>query len=120
MAANFQDCGHCSAEILPFEINAPLGLDQERRFVADCLRVSADYKELPAANQAWVQLGMLWSMQMLRLVWPTWYCTVADARFKDIIATTNMQKMGLIKCNCSPELSVIIFRSSQEVRKIFL
>ena len=37
-----------------------LFLHQERRFVADCLTVFADYKEL--------QFGMLWSVQML----PIW------------------------------------------------
>ena len=54
------------------------------------------------------------------LVWISWHCAVADARFKDTIVTTNRQKIGLIKCNCSPELYIIIFRSSLEVRKSLL
>ena len=45
---------------------------------------------------------------------------VADTRFKGIKATTNRQKIGLIKFNCSAELSVMIFRSSQVVKNISL
>ena len=53
------------------------------------------------------------------LVWLPFHCSVADVRFKGSIVTTNRLKMELIKCNCSPELSVIIFRSSQEVKKYY-
>ena len=54
------------------------------------------------------------------LVWLPWHCSIADVRFKGSIVTANRQKRGFIKCNCSPELSVTIFRSSQEVKKILL
>ena len=53
------------------------------------------------------------------LVWLPWHCSVADVRFKGIIVATTRQKMGFIKCNCSPELSVTIVCSSQEVKKYY-
>ena len=86
--------------------------------MADCLTVSADCKTLVAANQVWMQFGMLLSMQML-LLWSGFHSMV-HLQILGIIVTTNRQKMRLIKCNCSPELSIIIFRSSQEVRNIII
>ena len=86
--------------------------------MADCLTVSADCVELVAANQVWMQFGMLLSMHMI-LLWTGFHSTV-QLQILGIIVTTNRQKMRLIICNCSPELSVIIFRSSQKVRNILL
>ena len=53
-----------------------LGLDQERRSVADRLdRAPTHCRELPAADQVWMQVRMLRSMQML-LLWSDLHGTV--------------------------------------------
>lgn len=52
-----------------------VGLDQERRSVASRLGRQHHCKELPAADQVWMQAGMLQSIQML-LVWSDLHSTV--------------------------------------------
>ena len=88
--------------------------------MADVWTVSADYKELSASLPSVAEIrNTVVDANATALVWHSWHCAVADARFKNIIDTTNRQKIGL-KGNCSPELCIILFRSSLEDRKYLL
>ena len=69
-----------------------LGLDQERRSVADRLdRAPTHCIELPAADQVWMQVGMLLSMQMLPL-WSDLHCAGADAKFRSVVVYSSRQQ----------------------------
>ena len=69
-----------------------LGLHQERRSVADRLdRAPTHCRELPAADQVWMQVGMLQSMQMLPL-WSDLHCAAADARFRSVVVYSSRQQ----------------------------
>ena len=66
-----------------------LGLDQERRSVADRLdRAPIHCRELAAADQVWMQVGMV-DANASALVWPARHCArhcaAADARFSCVV-----------------------------------